>query len=316
MAVRDGSGNPIQKVDLRVGQFYTRYLRSFQDVTLGVFNEQSAESCQNVVNSAIKNYFSDKSQANDFLQGMYEACGENILSRDEFNWLERDPRATFYIWVYLCDVSDKHLGIDPNEEGNWYRRLDLSLSPSSHNERLNLIISLFDLIPVYPPAKKGVKRRLLENIKNKWKGILNGPKPLKWLPPDDKEGCQWVWEKLRGRERSNSYIESLIPELRRLEFWFTPLSPEECYLAAVAAFDSWGTQHLDSKKLFLLNLNKAWNQRKLRQSRTDKKALNSYLRNQTKSRLDELAEYYGMRISDVLEKLINDHYLKKISKDE
>ncbi|EBT1279573.1 hypothetical protein CIT83_27550, partial [Salmonella enterica] len=61
---------------------------------------------------------------------------------------------------------------------------------------------------------------------------------------------------------------------------------------------------------------KAWNQQKLRQSRTDKKALNTYLKNETKMRLDILATHYNMRISDVLEKLINEHYRQELTPSE
>ncbi|MCW9331534.1 hypothetical protein N5I42_27440, partial [Klebsiella pneumoniae] len=56
--------------------------------------------------------------------------------------------------------------------------------------------------------------------------------------------------------------------------WFTPLSHSERNLALRTAIDLWDDAP-DTKRLFLLNLNKAWNQQKLRQSRTDKKALNT-----------------------------------------
>lgn len=102
---------------------------------------------------------------------------------------------------------------------------------------------------------------------------------------------------------------------QELTTWFTPLSHHERCLALRAALDLWDDAP-DTKRLFLLNLNKAWNQQKLRQSRTDKKALNTYLKNETKMRLDILATHYNMRISDVLEKLINEHYRQELSPSE
>ncbi|MFZ4172663.1 RepB family protein, partial [Enterobacter ludwigii] len=89
----------------------------------------------------------------------------------------------------------------------------------------------------------------------------------------------------------------------------TPLNHAERNLALRAALDLWDDAP-DTKRLFLLNLNKAWNQQKLRQSRTDKKALNTYLKNETKMRLDFMAERSGVRLSDMLEKIINEHYRK------
>lgn len=92
-----------------------------------------------------------------------------------------------------------------------------------------------------------------------------------------------------------------------LAAWFRPVNAEEQRLAICAAFDLWETE-IASKKLFLINLNKAWNQRKLRRARTNKKALNTYLKNETKLKLDLLAEHGSMRVSDVLEKMINEYY--------
>ncbi|HHQ7445626.1 TPA: hypothetical protein ACSU1C_004699, partial [Escherichia coli] len=87
----------------------------------------------------------------------------------------------------------------------------------------------------------------------------------------------------------------------------TPLNHAEKLLAVRATFDLWEGDD-NSKKLLLMNLNKAWNQKKLRETRVDKKALNTYLKIKTKIQLDELAEHYDMRISDILEKLISQHY--------
>lgn len=87
----------------------------------------------------------------------------------------------------------------------------------------------------------------------------------------------------------------------------TPLNHTEKLLAVRATFDLWEGDD-NSKKLLLMNLNKAWNQKKLRETRVDKKALNTYLKIKTKIQLDELAEHYDMRISDILEKLISQHY--------
>ncbi len=103
-----------------------------------------------------------------------------------------------------------------------------------------------------------------------------------------------------------------ITSLSNLTDWFVPQNHAERLLAIRASLDLWDNAP-DNKQLFLLNLNKAWNQRKLRQSRTDKKALNSYLKNETKLQLDKLAVHYGIRISDVLDKLITEHYRDIIS---
>ncbi|WP_416172865.1 hypothetical protein [Enterobacter ludwigii] len=114
-----------------------------------------------------------------------------------------------------------------------------------------------------------------------------------------------------AQKDKTGYISNLYMGLKDpgLTTWFTPLNHSERNLALRAALDLWDDAP-DSKRLFLLNLNKTWNQQKLRQSRTDKKALNTYLKNETKMRLDLMAERSGVRLSDMLETLINDHYRK------
>lgn len=151
----------------------------------------------------------------------------------------------------------------------------------------------------------------MDRLKDQWKNIYSKPVPLKWLP-DEEEAVLWAWNSLKSlQEERNAPTGGLSFMLSSpgLSTWFTPLNHSERNLALRAAIDLWDDAP-DTKRLFLLNLNKAWNQQKLRQSRTDKKALNTYLKNETKMRLDFMAERSGVRISDMLETLINDHYRK------
>ncbi|MDX5629556.1 MULTISPECIES: hypothetical protein [unclassified Brenneria] len=149
------------------------------------------------------------------------------------------------------------------------------------------------------------KKEILDKLKEKWKVIYNQPKPLRWLPEKDEESCIWVWDCLKEKIGRMSVFETPSNFIKM----FKPSDNMERYLAICVTCDLWN-ESLDSKKLLMINLNKAWNQRKLRKLRTDKKAINCYLRNETKERLDKLAMYYEMRISDVLEKLINERYKK------
>ena len=191
------------------------------------------------------------------------------------------------------------------------QRMNLSLSPVSHQERIDIIVTLFDSIFVSTPPVTHLKKQVLEKLKDRWKIIYSKPLPLKWLP-DEEDAVLWAWNNLQKVQQEKvSNIGGLFMSLSTpgLTTWFTPLSYSERYLALRTALDLWDDAP-DTKRLFLLNLNKAWNQQKLRQSRTDKKALNTYLKNETKMRLDFMAERSGVRISDMLETLINDHYRK------
>ncbi|WP_242664692.1 hypothetical protein [Escherichia marmotae] len=144
----------------------------------------------------------------------------------------------------------------------------------------------------------------MENLKQKWKTVFARPLPLKWLPVNDEDTVLWAWESLKKHQSGT--FDSFGNTGPLLTQWFSPVSHSERVLALQAALDIWDAP--DSRRLFLLNLNKAWNQQKLRKSRTDKKAINTYLKNDTKTRLDLMAEHNRLRIGDMLEKLINEYY--------
>lgn len=311
----DGRQRLIKSRDLRVCRFYATWLNKNNVINTSDIPYQDAESCRQALNQLINQIIPDKEKQAGLLSNMDVARDENILPSESFDWLRQDERATFWLWAFLCKARDYEIDIpvpkDGKIEGNWYQRMNLSLSPVNHQERINIIISLFDEIIIHTPPLRYIKRQALEKLKDRWKSIYSKPLPLKWLP-NEEDAVLWAWNNLKKVQGDKvGYIDRLYKSLKAPELtsWFTPLNHAERNLALRAALDLWDDAP-DTKRLFLLNLNKAWNQQKLRQSRTDKKALNTYLKNETKRRLDFIAERNEIRISDMLEKLINEHYRK------
>ena len=311
----NGRHQLIKSRDIRVCSFYARWLNVNNRVNTRDVPHQDVDSCRRALNQLINQVMPDTDQQAKLLSEMEMACDENVLPLESFDWLRQDERAAFWLWAFLCKARDYEFGIDPplNAEyrENWYQRLNLSVSPVSHIERMNIIVTLFDSIIINTPPVTKLKAQVMEKLKDQWKIIYNKPQPLKWLP-DEEDAVLWAWNNLQKVQKDKTgYISSLYMGLKApgLTTWFTPLNHAERHLALRAALDLWDNAP-DTKRLFLLNLNKAWNQQKLRQSRTDKKALNTYLKNETKMRLDFMAERSGVRISDMLETLINDHYRK------
>lgn len=311
----DGRKTPVKSRDIRLCNFYLGWLVINKKIRAEGVNRQDEDSCHQAVNKLINQHYPDREQQDGLLAEITSACDENILPADSFDWLERDERAAFWLWGYLCTVGDLTLGISSSRDArynqNWYQFLQLNKSPASHQERMGLIFNFFDWIIIPTPPVTHLKKMVMDRLKDQWKSIYSKPAPLKWLP-DDEEAVLWAWNSLKSlQEERNAPTGglSLMLSSPGLSTWFTPLSHAERNLALRAAIDLWDDAP-DTKRLFLLNLNKAWNQQKLRQSRTDKKALNTYLKNDTKARLDFMAERSGVRISDMLETLINDHYRK------
>ncbi len=311
----DGRQTPVKSRDIRICHFYLDWLGINKNIRPEGINRQDAGNCHHAVNQLINQYYPDKEQQNRLMAEMNTACDENILPAEHFDWLEHDERAAFWLWGYLYTVGDLTLGIsssrDARYDENWYQFLQLSKSPASHQERMQLLFNFFDWIIIPAPPVNHLKRQVMDRLKDQWKNIYSKPVPLKWLPVEE-EAVLWAWNSLKSlQEERNAPTGGLSFMLSSpgLSTWFTPLNHSERNLALRAAIDLWDDAP-DTKRLFLLNLNKAWNQQKLRQSRTDKKALNTYLKNETKMRLDFMAERSGVRISDMLETLINDHYRK------
>lgn len=297
--------------DIRVCHFFIRYLASVHRISPPLCDQQSIFSCCHAIESMVTTAYSQKERQHSLMREVHAACSDNILSREEFGWINDNERTAFWVWGFLYQATIEQLDIvnfvEPSGRSNiYYNKLNITSSPRNHQERIDIIIQIFDSFIV--PQGNNKKYRLMDRLKKQWLRIYSKPLPVKWLPDNEKD-VLWAWEALKKQQQSlrlRSY-RSYPPVKSGLSITFTPQSHSERALAVRAALDLWDKEP-DSKKLFLLNLNKAWNQRKLRESRTDKKALNTYLRNETKMRLDSLASDYGMRISDVLEKLINEHF--------
>lgn len=303
---------PVKTRDLRVCKFYAKLLKNkFND--LPDISCQDIEICRHELNNAIHQCAPNEIAIRSLMSALESMREENILPDESFNWLKKNERATFWLWATLHNMDDielKYMCGYINESLHdgiptiWYQRLNLSLSPTNHQDRINLIIAFMDELIFPAPPVMHRKKTLMENLKQKWKTVFARPLPFKWLPVNDEDAVLWAWESLK-KHQSGTFgsFGNTGPLLTQ---WFSPVSHSERALALQAALDVWDAP--DSRRLFLLNLNKAWNQQKLRKSRTDKKAINTYLKNETKTRLDLMAEHNRLRIGDMLEKLINEYY--------
>lgn len=312
MAIRVGIIQDIKAFsDIRVCHFYLFFLNKICGLPEEPCNRQSTHSCMQAISNIIIRHSPDKNRQSQLLAEAEAACGENILPAAHFDWLKQDERAAFWFWAYIVNMDDNQPGFPPPQSSladfqTWYGRMNLSRAPHNHDERMALIMRYFD--GIYIPPSHSLKQHKLEQLKEKWQLIYSQPVPLKWLP-DEERDVLWAWDAVKKHQ--DIFTLEAVMKTPGLTTWFIPLSHSERRLAVRAALDLWDDAP-DSKRLFLLNLNKAWNQQKLRRSRTGKKALSTYLKNDTRMRLDILAAHYDMRISDVLEKIINEHYRQVI----
>ncbi|MDX5629557.1 MULTISPECIES: hypothetical protein [unclassified Brenneria] len=129
------SNSPIKTGDFREYRFYAMYLNVNHRINLGEFKVNDLESYRRAINRAINQLAPQQDKERKLLQGLDDACRENILPENEFDWLRQSERATFWLWGYLLLESDSTIGIPfyqgipPSE--NSYHRLKLAPSPSS-----------------------------------------------------------------------------------------------------------------------------------------------------------------------------------------
>ncbi|EFB5188758.1 hypothetical protein ABGK91_004390 [Escherichia albertii] len=314
--------------DIRVCNFFLRCLHMKKIATKNVDYYNDIRSCKREIIHAINNAKISGQDQDKLCKEIETAIAKEIIPLHEFGWVYNDERAAFWLCAYLeyCTYSQmlvdydltylsKRLSGEIQQYHNEYIYLGFHEIPYNHNDRVERIIHFFDTLNdiFYIQDKADIafcplpKKHIIANFKNKWGQIYQNPVPVKWLP-DQEDAVSWAWNFIK-KHFSNYVPMSWEPHYSTYQFVqnTTPFNHANKLLAVRAVFDLWEINN-DSKKLLLMNLNKAWNQKKLRETRVDKKALNTYLKIKTKMQLDELAEHYDMRISDTLEKLITQHY--------
>lgn len=111
----------------------------------------------------------------------------------------------------------------------------------------------------------------------------------------DNEQCEWAWEYIKTKSN--------------ITFNLAPVTNYEYYSYTHIAFDLWDEQN-EKKQTFLRNIAKANNQRNFRKKSESKRCLNTYIHISSKEKLDYLTEIKKLKISEVLELLIEAEYNK------
>jgi|GEM_PF-5716074 len=78
--------------------------------------------------------------------------------------------------------------------------------------------------------------------------------------------------------------------------------------------DLWVSNHRSAEvDLFFIKLKKSWSQKKFRDGVKDKKVLNTYISGESKSKLEKMAKFKGVKLNEVLEEIIDYSYGNWIS---
>ncbi|NBJ33140.1 hypothetical protein GE191_05555 [Serratia fonticola] len=289
--------------------FYETYFLENKKCTLQFQNYNDPMDCSKHINSVIERM---KFSVEDETLMEFERNNQ-MIPLDNFNWLKTSERACYWLWGCLRFSIDPIIDYRYRFDDAWlenvrlYDKLNFNCTPSSTSERFKLTLLFFDAWRAFSLIDK---ISYLERKKDEWLKINSSPDIFKWLNKDDLSQCEWVWKYILKSQQPDPPAKCLLGNSSCPSCSLNPLTHNEKYLASYASYDLW-VAHKDTKKLFLKNINKAWSQKKLRDTREGKKPLNTYLKNETKRRLDELSQCYDMNKQGVLEMLINKEYENK-----
>jgi hypothetical protein len=252
-----------------------------------------------------------------------------VFSDNDLLWLRCSERAIHYVWGILNKEHEK-LFNDSSKRINYYNSAAnpffdknfavkiFAKTPVDIQKMYNQIVDYFDL---YPRSNINIKNIILDILKERWGGINGNRDPFPWLDSKNENMIEWCINYIKGLDlrTGDAYADfdmmlSTFKYVPTQQKFYTPITLNEKYNAIYAFYDLWDA-HQDTKKLFLLKFNKAWNQQKIRDSRKNMKSINSIVKIETKNKLDELSKHYDKKINDMLEFLIEqEHSLIKIDK--
>lgn len=322
MAIRELNRDPeykeyVKTSDIEKCRFYWDYINlSIKNSEVNSIEPNKPSDYCDIINKKINLLAGGVATQKQLVRNMILECDTYLLPKEETDWIDKNNvRLCFWAWSYcrLANVKQwKVIGSNGEkipsprreyfsaDDGNLYTELDLNTFPATASQRYNLIIKFLGYSPKTPIITAPIKSLMLQDLQKYW-GITYQLESFKWLCHKDVNQCEWAWNYLINSK------EYAIPT------WFipTPTNHTQMHDATIVAFDVWKTA-VDTKKLFMLKMKKAWSQKKHRDSMVGKKAYSIVMSDSVKDKLDNLATIHGKKKNEVVEWLINQEFIKQI----
>lgn len=317
--------NALKSTSARACRFYLFYLQYFYKIDVGV----RVVDCLSYGESALLGYvrkaiitLSDRSNVNDVCKDLSDAFQTEIFPDKDFYWIKKNERATYYVWGMLKKEHEKLLHEATTRTYSFIAKplqsLNVNFSkvafekvPVDVHQMFEQIVSFFDL---HSCIKSSIKTNIFSILKERWGDIYGKRDPFSWIERNNEKMIEWCINYIRTFDfRTDDMffdvrmIMNPFEHIPTREQYYIPINLNDKCNSIYAFYDLWDA-HRDTKKLFLLNINKAWNQKKTRDSRKDKKSINSVVKIETKNKLDYLSTYHNKKINEMLEILIDQAY--------
>lgn len=310
------------KKDPRFLLFYWRFLFYLFDIDEKDFWKDNVYSnIKDNIDSFLLENVKKNQDTNKIVNELNYFARENILPLSDFKWIFDSEEITGLVWGYL--VLERDIWNDTVIERyrknngkidvrNSYESLNLPLIDNGHNGRIENIISYFDRQFLECHVVNSID--ILNELRVIWFESNKIVKKFKWLNAKNGDSIRWAYDYIK------KYNDKAFPNYNKDKYSgiaplsiFKPISNHEMEIAIYNILKLWEC-HPSEKTLFIMNMNKAWQQRKLRHERTTKKAINCYVDIEVKNKLDELVKDSGFQMNYVLADLINRAHDIKFSK--
>ncbi len=250
-----------------------------------------------------------------FNQAVKETSASYLIEESALSWL-KDKKAACWAWCYIKN-QNKPFPLPPNSHfqanvsvyhptfvDSEYMPADIppfysdtgipepELSPKG---LLEVVTAFFD----HWLVERHIKHGGADKLRRMW-GALNQRAEMKKSPFDFLDGgnsdaIEWCW----------SYVTNKMFGINWYRFSATSDSDRRALLDSL--YQVWECPP-DTRKLFIHELRRAWSQRKFRAEQKQRKLFQAYIAPRTKEKLSQLAKERGMKMNEILERLIEDAY--------
>lgn len=302
------SNNPdVKSKDVRSLRFIFKYIQKHLPHTRSLvfeINNPDTALSNRIINDTLELYLPDAQMRQAFISQMELKLSTTITSEKVFTRLEKDTRATFWLWgsIYSnheCNqLLNKELNI--NNGTNWYSELRFPTNVPSHRERFGTIIGFVDYVCMETDNPPAVRKWLVERLGFWQKNAMNVTR-MKWLDQEDAETCMWAYHSLRKHQDASQKTADHPPYPVQLP---SPINPEEAFHTFYAMLDLWGISNEEQQQI-CKKIDKAFYQKSFRRKQSAKKERKEFSEEHLE-RLNFLVKYYGADRTTVLERLIDD----------
>lgn len=293
--------------DVRVLRLIIKNLSNEYDINSQLLKNDNKEELQRKI---IKKLSEQNKNKPEIIESLIDNARLNIISKKEFDWIINDKYISHYVFNYIFTQENEsylpssEFFAELKNQINKIEKTNKILTVVNHEERILEIINYFDLTC---GNDINAKYSFMEELKKGWAHSYSDVKNFKWLTLDNSDSIDWAVDYLKKYNDSERKISHNENKNVLLINNFNPINDEEKTLAIYTTLRLWKCHHSE-KRLLISNMNKAWQQRKLRRDREDKKAINCYVDKKVKEKLDILVKHKRCQMNQVITDLINDAY--------